>query len=141
MIEVRLLAAGDAGLVEAAPPDLFDDPVDAAATRRFLADPRHAMAAAIEDGVLVGFASAVRYAHPDKAREQFWVNEVAVLESHRRQGLGKAMMAALEAEARRAGCFEMWVGTEVSNAAARSLYAASGGVEDAEPFVSAVWRL
>ncbi len=43
--------------------------------------------------------------------------------------------------ARDAGCFEMWVGTEVSNTAARRTYEASGGTADDEPFVSYVWDL
>lgn len=140
-VTVRLLTVDDQALFDSVPPDLFDDPVDPAATREFLADPRHYMAAAIDGGVMVGFASAVRYSHPDKKRPQFWVNELAVLESHQQRGLAKAMMRLLAEAARNAGCFEMWVGTEVSNSAARRTYVAAGGTEDDEPFVSYVWKL
>ncbi len=138
---IRLLTVDDEPLFASVPPDLFDDPLDPAATRAFLDDPRHYMAAAIDGGVMVGFASAVRYAHPDKTRPQFWVNELAVAESHQRRGLAKAMMRLLAQTARDAGCFEMWVGTEVSNTAARRTYEASGGTADDEAFVSYVWDL
>lgn len=140
-IAVRMLTPEDERLFASAAPDLFDDPIDPAATREFLADPRHYMAAAIEGGVMVGFASAVRYAHPDKKRPQFWVNELAVIDSHQRRGLARAMMALLADAARDAGCFEMWVGTEVSNTAARRTYESAGAAADDEPFVSYVWDL
>ena len=140
-VTIRLLTIDDEPLFASVPPDLFDDPIDPAATREFLDDPRHYMAAAIDGGVLVGFASAVRYSHPDKKRPQFWVNELAVAESHQRRGLAKAMMRLLAEAARDAGCFEMWVGTEVSNTAARRTYVSSGGTEDDEAFVSYVWDL
>ncbi len=56
-------------------------------------------------------------------------------ESHRRRGLARAMMALLAETAKDAGCFEMWVGTEVSNMPTRRTYLSAGGAEDEEHLV------
>ena len=128
-LEIKLLQAGDEALMQTVAPDVFDDPLDEAATAEFLRDPRHHLAVALADGNVVGFASAVHYVHPDKLAPELWINEVGVAPSHQRQGLGRKLMDVLLAEARRLGCFQAWVLTERGNQAARRLYAAAGGVE------------
>jgi hypothetical protein len=50
---------------------------DPVLTPQFLSDPRHHLAVAIDEGWVVGMASAVHYVHPDKA-PQLFINEVAV---------------------------------------------------------------
>ena len=70
----------------------------------------------VEDGVVAGFASAVRYVHPDKPSE-LWINEVGVAPAFHRRGLGKAIMARLLEQARADGCREAWVLTDEDNAA------------------------
>jgi len=121
-----VLGPADASLFERIADGVFDHAVDPNLTREFLNDPRHALAVAIVDGVIVGMASGVRYVHPDKASE-FWINEVGVAPAFHRQGLGKRIMAALLDHARREGCHEAWVLTDDDNVAARALYAAAGG--------------
>lgn len=135
MTLVRLLAADEAAALQAVAPDVFDHAVDPRWTAEFLADPRHHLVVALDDGCVVGMASAVHYVHPDKAPE-LWINEVGVAPSHQRRGLGKRLLAALFARGRALGCAEAWVGTEASNVAARGLYASAGGEEDPEPFVT-----
>jgi len=110
---------------------LFDDPIDPALAREFLADPRHHMAVAVDDGVIVAFASGVHYVHPDKAAQLF-VNEVAVAPTHRRQGLGKAVLVELLEIGRLNHCTEAWVLTDDENPAALALYAAAGGIDGAD---------
>jgi aminoglycoside 6'-N-acetyltransferase I len=127
--EIKLLGAGDEAVLQTVAPTVFDDPLDVVATTTFLTDPRHHLAVALVDGVVVGFASAVHYVHPDKAAPELWINEVGVAPAHQRQGLGRQLMEALLAEARRLGCSQVWVLTERNNRAARSLYAAAGGSE------------
>jgi ribosomal protein S18 acetylase RimI-like enzyme len=107
--------------------DVFDDLLDASATREFLTDERHWLCVAIEDGVVVGFVSAVRYVHPDKPRPELWINEVGVAPDQRRRGIARAMLDVLLARARGSGCSEAWVLTSRANEAAMRLYAASGG--------------
>ena len=131
MVDVRIVGAGEARLFDRVAAEVFDGPIDPRRLAEFLADERHHLAVAIEDGQVVGFASGVHYVHPDKAPELF-VIEVGVAEAFRRRGLGRRLLAALFERGRALGCGSAWVATERSNAAARALYAAAGGLEDPE---------
>ncbi|NNJ13199.1 GNAT family N-acetyltransferase [Chloroflexales bacterium ZM16-3] len=128
MITIRLLGPGDAATLEHVADDVFDEDVNLAATAEFLADPRHHLAVAIDGGAVVGFASAVHYVHPDKPVE-LWVNEVGVVPSHQRRGVGLMLVRALLDRGRELGCSQAWVLTDEENTAARGLYAAAGGTE------------
>lgn len=134
-LEIRLLPAGAEAVLARVAPEVFDDPIIPPAAQAFLNDPNHFLAVALDAGVVVGFASGVRYWHPDKARPEFWVNEVGVGPDHRARGLGKALMTALLDAARAAGCAEAWVLTERDNAPALRLYASLGGAEAPAPAV------
>ncbi len=129
--EIRMLGPGDEAALAHVADDVFDNAVNPALAREFLADPRHHIAVAADDGLVVGFASAVHYVHPDKPAE-LWVNEVAVAPSHQRRGLGRAALAALLAHGRSLGCVTAWVLTDRDNKAARALYARLGGIEGDE---------
>jgi ribosomal protein S18 acetylase RimI-like enzyme len=131
-IEVRLLGPGDAAVLARIAEDTFDEPPEPALTAEFLADPRHHVAVALADGVVVGFASGVHYVHPDKPAELF-VNEVGVSPAHQRRGIGRRVLAALLEHGATLGCVKAWVLTEPENAAARALYAAGGGRQLAAP--------
>lgn len=128
-LEVRVLRPGDEAVLANVGPDVFDDPIDPRAAREFLADPRHHLAVAVEDGVVVGFASGVHYVHPDKPRPELWVNEVGVASTHQGRGIGKAVLRALLEVAHGLGCSEAWVLTDRTNTAAMRLYSSLGGVE------------
>jgi ribosomal protein S18 acetylase RimI-like enzyme len=130
-VEVRVLRSGDEAVLARVAVDVFDNPIDPDLTREFLADPRHHIAVALDDGVVVGFASGLHYVHPDKPAE-LWINEVGVAPPHQRQGVGGRLMAALLAYGRALGCVNAWVLTDRDNEAAKALYAKSGGVEGAE---------
>jgi ribosomal protein S18 acetylase RimI-like enzyme len=134
-IEIRILGAGDEAVLAGVAGDVFDDPILPQAAREFLVDPRHHLAVAIEDQVVIGFASGVHYIHPDKAHPEFWVNEVGVAPAFQKRGVGKALMGALLAEARELGCKEAWVLTERDNTPAMRLYQSLGGDEAAEKTV------
>jgi ribosomal protein S18 acetylase RimI-like enzyme len=126
--EVRVLTPADARLFEHIAEGVFDHAVQERLVSEFLADPRHSLAVAIDDGQIVGMASAVRYVHPDKPAE-LWINEVGVSPEYQRRGLAKRIVTELLAEGRRQGCHEAWVLTDEVNAAARALYASAGGEE------------
>jgi len=68
-MEYKLLNSGDEKLLEASERSLFDGDLRPKLGSQFLSDPRHHLAVAIEDSTIVGFASAVRYIHPDKPDE------------------------------------------------------------------------
>jgi ribosomal protein S18 acetylase RimI-like enzyme len=132
-VDVRLLRPDDVDVLANAD-DVFDHRVDARWSREFLADARHHVAVALDEGVVVGFASAVNYVHPDKAPE-LWINEVGVAPTHQGRGIGRQLIAAILARGRTLGCSEAWVATEASNTPAQRLYSAMGGVADAEGFI------
>jgi ribosomal protein S18 acetylase RimI-like enzyme len=130
-IEVKILHTGDEPILANVADEVFDNPIDLDFTTEFLADPRHHIAVAIDDGLVVGFASAVHYVHPDKA-PQLWINEVAIAPTHRRLGLAKAVMNALFEVGRSHRCTEAWVLTDRENPAAMALYCSVGGTEGAD---------
>jgi ribosomal protein S18 acetylase RimI-like enzyme len=117
--EDRVLAAGL----------LFDAPPRPEAVRRFFADPNHHLLLASAGGKAVGFVSGVELTHPDKGTEMF-LYELAVDESHRRQGVGAALAKALRDLARERGCYDMWVLTDDDNEAALGAYRKSGATEE-----------
>lgn len=128
-MQIKLLNADDEAVLQAVAPDVFDDLIDPTAAAAFLADPTHHIAVAIDEGVVIGFVSAVQYVHPDKPKPELWINEVGVAETYRGQGIARRLMEVVLSEARQKGCAEAWVLTNRSNEAAMRLYASSGGVE------------
>jgi hypothetical protein len=86
-IDIVLLGPQDSGVLANIAPDVFDYPIDPGRADEFLADPRHHLAVAVEDGWVVGFVSAVHYVHPDKPRPELWINEISVAATHRGRGL------------------------------------------------------
>jgi GNAT superfamily N-acetyltransferase len=132
MIAVRILTSHDADLFGSVADDVFDAPVNPAYVAAFLADPRHHIAAGIDAGVIIGFASGVDYLHPDKPAE-LWINEVGVAPSHQRRGIGRRILDCLLAHGRSIGCRTAWVLTETGNGPARALYVSAGGIIDADP--------
>lgn len=139
-IEIRILGPRDAAVMERIAPGVFDHDVDPALTLEFLGDPRHHLVVALDEGVVVGFASGVHYVHPDKPAE-LWVNEVGVGPSHQRQGLGRRLLQALFDEGRRLGCRDAWVLTSPANEPAVRLYQAAGGQELTDASVMFTFRL
>jgi aminoglycoside 6'-N-acetyltransferase I len=129
--EIRHLETGDEAILARVADGVFDNAVRRDLVGEFLRGPQNHLCVAIEDGLVVGFASAVIYNHPDKPREM-WINEVGVAPSHQGQGLGKALLAALFERARSLGCNEAWVLTDTDNSAARALYRSAGGAEQTD---------
>ena len=130
-IEIRLLGPGDEGVLAAVAAGVFDYSIDPQYSAEFLHDPRHHLVVAVDAGIVVGFASAVHYVHPDKSPE-LWINEVGVAPTHLRRGLASRLLERLFAVGRALGCGEAWVLTDRSNAAAMRLYASCGGSEAPE---------
>lgn len=137
---IRLLGPADAAVLDAVAPGVFDGAVQPRWWAEFLADPRHHLAVAMDDGLVVGMASAVHYVHPDKAPE-LWVNEVGVAASHRGRGLATRLVQALLAHARSLGCVQAWVLTSPGNEAACRAYERAGGVVFGEPIAMYEFRL
>lgn len=126
MIEILLLGPGDEARLGSLHPDVFDGPIRDGRLREFLEDPRHHLAVAVDDDLVVGFGSAVHYVHPDKEPE-LWINEVGVAAPYRRRGLARALLRRLFRLGEDLGCREAWVLTERENGPAVRLYAALDG--------------
>ena len=128
MPEIKVLHQGDESVLSNVAPDVFDNPIDPERTAEFLADPRHHIVVALDEGRVVGFASGVHYVHPDKPPE-LWINEVGVAPTHQGKGIARHIMDAMLAVARNLGCSEAWVLTDRDNTPAMRLYASAGGQE------------
>jgi ribosomal protein S18 acetylase RimI-like enzyme len=139
-IDIRILEAGDEAVLANVAPGVFDNDVDPGLTREFLSDARHHLAVALDGGLVVGFASAVDYVHPDKPRE-LWINEVGVAPSHQRQGLGRQLLRAMLDLGGRLGCRDAWVLTSPANGPAVRLYEAAGGTDLADAPMMFTFRL
>lgn len=137
---IRLLTRDDVDLLAATGDDVFDFPVRRDLAEAFLAEPHSLIAAALENGRIVGMASAFTYRHPDKPLQMF-VNEVGVAERCRRRGLGRALVERILEAASDLGVAEAWVATEEENEPARALYAALGGTEETPRAVVYAWRV
>jgi GNAT superfamily N-acetyltransferase len=140
MPTIRILGPGDAAVLGHVAGGVFDNAVDPRWTAEFLADLRHHLVVAVDEGLVVGMASAVHYVHPDKPPE-LWINEVGVAPTHRKHGIGRRLLDALFERGRSLGCRQAWVATGPGNVAARRLYAAAGGRESPEPFVMVEFEL
>src|SRR5258705_10265132 len=129
--DVRLLGPDDIGVLGTIADGVFDHDVSARWGAEFLADPRHHLAVALDDGVVVGMASAVHYVHPDKP-PQLWINEVATATAYHGRGIGRCLLERLLRLAGELECTEAWVLTDQENIAARRLYESVGGLVPAE---------
>ncbi len=139
-VQILKLDDANAACLDRLAPEVFDNPIEPAQLRRFLDDPRHIMMLAIEDGVVVGMASAVEYFHPDK-QPQLWINEIGVTPERRRRGIGRRLTEALVQCAVSRGCSYAWVGTATDNEAAQATFASTRDVELPQRFLLFEWDL
>ena len=126
MFTIKVLTASDISLLLNAADGVFDNPVDEQLAREFLGDPRHHIVVAISDDIVIGFASAIHYVHPDKQPE-LWIDEVGVAPQYQNKGVGKAIMGEMLQLGKQLGCINAWVLTDRSNDAANALYRSVGG--------------
>jgi GNAT superfamily N-acetyltransferase len=138
-VNIVELGPGDAGKVMAAG-DVFDHPPKMDATARFLAERGHHLLFAYDEDVPIGFISGVETIHPDKGTEMF-LYELGVVDSHRRRGVGRALVERLAMIARAAGCYGMWVATDDANPVALATYESAGATRDDQPAVILTWTL
>lgn len=121
-VDIRRVVPGDESWFERIAPEVFDEPIRAKRLTAHLLDPSHLLIVAIVDGQIVGQTAAVLHRHPDKPTE-LYIDEVGVTPDKQRQGIARRMLDAMLAWGRELGCEETWLGTEMDNQAAKSLYA------------------
>ncbi len=137
-LEIRRVGSGDAALFDRVAEAVFDERIDPARLAAYLAEPGHHMIVALSGGEVVGQCAAVVHRHPDKPSE-LYIDEVGVTPALHRQGIARRMLDDMLALGKALGCEEAWVGTEMENRPARSLYESRGMT--AEEFVMYVARL
>jgi [ribosomal protein S18]-alanine N-acetyltransferase len=86
-----------------------------------LANGHHYLVATGDDGSVLGYAG-LAVTGPDEA----WVQNIAVRRAAQRQGIGRALLEALLAEAGRRGVSLVLLEVAVDNVAAQKLYAEYG---------------
>lgn len=128
---VRLLGPDDLSALREIAAGVFDHAVSARWSAEFFADPRHHLAVALENSVVVGMASAVHYVHPDKP-PQLWINEIGVAPPYHGRGIGRHLLERLLRLGTELECTEAWVLTDRTNVAAQRLYESVGGLVPAE---------
>ena len=139
-IEIKTLGSGDEHLFNNIAFDVFDYELSEKLVAEFLRDSRHHIVVAIDRRLVVGFASAVHYVHPDKPPE-LWINEVGVTPTHRRRGIGKKLLKEMFAIAKSLDCNQAWVLTERSNIPAMGLYTSVAESEAPEDTVMFTFNL
>jgi hypothetical protein len=72
---------------------VLDHPIDTELTRTSLQDPRHPIAVAIDNGLVIGLFSGVHYVHSVNPPEP-WIKKDALAPTHRRPALGNAVLKA-----------------------------------------------
>jgi len=128
-MQVRRLESGaEIEILHAA--HLFDEPPDVEAVRHYLADERNIFLIAYEGGEAIGFLRGTELGQLRSLRKQMFLYEMAVEESHRRRGVGTALVKALLRECRDLGCDEVFVFTDPANEAAVRLYRSTGAVTE-----------
>jgi len=134
-IRFNILAKEDVHVLLNVADEVFDNPVKPAYAEEFLADPRHHIAVALDENLVVGMVTGVDYIHPDKPGE-IWINEVGVSPKWQQRGIGKKLLKLMFEHGRSIGCGEAWVLTDPDNAPARKLYQAVKGEEELSVYIT-----
>jgi ribosomal protein S18 acetylase RimI-like enzyme len=106
---------------------------DAGYMRTFLADDRNYLIIATVDDKPVGFVLGYECARVDGPRSMMFLYEIGVEETHRRKGIGRALIEELKRCCVARGCCKMFVPTSASNKAAMALYRSADGKGGADP--------
>lgn len=89
---------------------------------------------------LLGIASSRVEIKPYDEEKWLFVDELDVCANHRKKGAGAAIMRTLLQYAKDTGCIEVWLGTEVDNIPANTLYR-SVDPDDVEQFIGYTYEV
>jgi GNAT superfamily N-acetyltransferase len=91
----------------------------------------------LEDGVStdVGFAMAFRLVSPLKPHAEAYLDDVFVAESHRGQGIGKALVEAVKSHMAAANVPVLWIATDADNEEMTGLMDSQDGSERTDDVV------
>jgi ribosomal protein S18 acetylase RimI-like enzyme len=98
------------------------DAVKARLVTALRAVPNQLVLLAFDEGQAVGIAVCFQGLSTFRARPLLNIHDLAVLPSHRRRGVGHALLSAVEAEARARGCCKLTLEVREDNPVAAGLY-------------------
>lgn len=133
MIKVKRLSPGDEELAQRAinivkpAEERNHTDVTVDYMRKFLRQVNNVLVVAGEQGRPVGFALAYKLDRVDRDQAMMLFYEIAVLKSHQRHGIARAMIGKLKEVCREQKVMKMWVCTSKSNTAVVHLYESTGG--------------
>lgn len=120
------------------PENYADAPPDDAWLAAHLAD-RHVIALVAEDaGRVIGALTGYVLPKLEQARSEIYIYDLAVAESHRRQGIATALIDALQTIGREASAWVVYVQADYGDEPAVALYTKLGEREDVMHFDIAV---
>lgn len=135
-VRIRPLQRQIADLHRAGRPDLFRAEARFFTQEAFnqrLDDPNHTIWIAEADGKVVGYAFAWVVFYRDHStymdHETFYIDDICVLESHRRQGIGRKLFEKCRETARAMGCINIDLGVWGFNKEAIAFYESCGMCE------------
>jgi len=137
-IVIRQATCGDAAVLAQLARELNihqQDPTEFFTMEKVLADgfdsdPQFIALLAECDGAAVGYALLVPAYETGWAARGFYLNDLHVTESARRLGIGRALVTAAAAEAKRHGKSYLWWAAKAWNDEARAFYKALGAIEE-----------
>ncbi|PSW16219.1 hypothetical protein C9J01_04250 [Photobacterium rosenbergii] len=138
IIEVRQLGCGDEHLALAAIKKLLPGKEGEALTstvehlKGFLSCTSNVLILAVHDDEPIGFLSAYIMPKLERAEYMAYFYEIEVSPSYRRKGVATRMVSFLKSELKGQGVSSLWVGTDVDNKAALSLYESTGAIREPE---------
>jgi GNAT superfamily N-acetyltransferase len=90
--------------------------------------PMVVLVAELPDGSLAGYPAASPTHESGYASPGFYLGDLYVDATHRKAGVGRALLAAMAAETKRAGREHLWWGVDAANEAAERWYRAIANV-------------
>lgn len=120
---------------------LLEETPELAAVKAYLSDGRNVLLLAYEGSEPVGFLRGTELTQLRSKRKQLFLHEIAVGESFRRRGVGKALVTALLRDCRELGFEEVIVYVDPTNAPAVRLYLTTGALPEVTANRMFVYRL
>ena len=122
-METRIVRVGpnETALLDRVAEDVFDEPIHQGRLAAYVAEPSHLMVVAVSGGEVVGQTRGMVHRHPDQPTD-LYIDNLGVTPHRRRERIATRMLDELVAWGCELGCEAAWVGTEVDNGPARTLY-------------------
>lgn len=107
---------------------------------QFLENPLNYFLVAYQESNIIGYLLGYQLQKPETDKPKFMIYDIEVLESHRRQGVGKGLIEEFKGICKSKNGSAIFVPTNKSNLAAMKLYESTGGKQEVEDDVIFVYE-